>query len=190
MKRIAELRAEIYDYFQASASCQKFFLDSSHDDKYAAYYNSMFLLQDTTESLMLHRENGFSSNPLTAYLEFWGVMQAAIVQQDAIVEIYEVIVGSALNDKAIDLRAWRDLRELRNLCAGHPAKKNRPRTQPLVRTFMGRMFGDYNGITYERWQQGVVSHPLVPFGTLLGNYASEAGTQLETVLVAMKERWP
>jgi hypothetical protein len=191
MHRVNRCREEIYDYFQKNEKCQAYFLDPVHDDDHAAYYNSAYLLQDTTESLWYHRQQGFSSSPFSAYLEFWGVMQAVIIQQDAISEMHQVIVGSPLDARASNLTAWLEIRELRNLCSGHPAKKNRPKNKPIARSFMGRRFGGYEQIAYELWEQGAgTSYPKVRLGALLDRYAQEAAQQLSIILNSMKARWP
>jgi hypothetical protein len=100
LNAIAALRQQVYDYFHGNAGVQQYFFDPAHEDEYVAYYNSMYLLQDSTESLIQHRERGFSADPLAAYLEFWGVMQAAIIQQDAIAELHRAIFGHSLDAKA------------------------------------------------------------------------------------------
>jgi hypothetical protein len=114
-----------------------------------------------------------------------------IIQQDSIAELWEVMVEQPFNARNLGLRAWPEVRELRNVCAGHPAEKDRPSREPLVRSFMGRAFGDYDSIVYERWQQGSgTTHPKVNLGALLDNYASEAEAQLCLVLKSMRSRWP
>jgi hypothetical protein len=189
MKEIAEIRQAIRDYFDSSTECKKFFYDSAHDEEFAAYYNSMYLLQDSTESLWNHREAGFSTNPLQAYLEFWGVMQAVIIQQEAIAEICEIMTGQRLDPWSI--KAWAKIRSVRNVCAGHPWKKDIPRTAPLTRSFMGRKFGGYDEIIYEQWQKGFgTTHPRIKLGALLNEYAVEAAAHLDTAFLAMKKRWP
>jgi hypothetical protein len=191
MEAVAVRRSEIYDHFHSNVACQKYFFDAAHEEEYVAYYNSMYLLSDATESLWQHRERGFSSDPLLAYLEFWGVMQAAIIQQDSIAEIYNVMIGAVLNARAKNLQFWLEVREFRNVCAGHPAKKDKPRNTPLTRTFMGRNFDNYDIITYEQWQHGAgTTHPRVRLGALLDAYAVEAEAELAGVLAAMKNRWP
>lgn len=189
MNRVADLRQEIYIHFQANCVCQAYFRDPAHEEKHVAYYNSMCLLQDSTESLLQHRNRGFSTDPLAAYLEFWGLMQAVIIQQDSIAEIYMVIIQQVLDAKAKNLDFWLEVRELRNKCAGHPAKKDRPK--PLIRTFMGRGFGSYSTFTYEQWQKGAGrTYPRKDLGALLDAYAAEAEAVLAKVLSAMKTRWP
>ncbi|MEI6705745.1 MAG: hypothetical protein WCK96_01275 [Methylococcales bacterium] len=188
MLKIANLRVEIYDLFQQN----KFFFDN--EERYAAYYTSMYLLQDTTESLMNHRNNDFSSEPLTAYIEFWGVMQALIIQQDSIAELYKAVTATEMK-KRNPASSWLSLRELRNICAGHPAKKDRPNKTPVSRTFMSRQFGKYSAITYEQWQDDniksrpimeKISHPSVNLGELIDRYADEAVIELTEVLESMK----
>lgn len=189
MNRIAVCRTKVYDYFQANASRHKFFDDAEHEEKSVAYRNSMYLLQDSTESLGQHRKKGFSKNPLEAYLEFWGLMQALIIQQDSIAEIFEVLTGSKLDSKF--LRSWTELRTLRNICAGHPVKKNFPKSSLPIRSFMGRSFGNYDCFTYERGEKGGArTHPRVKLGVLLDSYAGEAESQLNVALCAMQARWP
>ena len=188
MIEILNRREEIYDYFQNNKHCRSFFFDSEQEERYAAYYTSMYLLQDTTESLLSHRERGFSSNPFEAYIEFWGVMQALFIQQDAISELFVAITGAAL--KTGELSSWQALRTLRHTCAGHPAKKDRPKRSPISRTFMGRNFGTYSVITYEEWQSaGNISHPKIHFGDLIDDYTIEAESCLLEALVSMKQQW-
>ncbi len=189
MQRLSTRRDEIYNYFHGSASCQQFFFAAAQEERYAAYYTSMYLLQDTIESLMVHRSKGFSSDAFEAYIEFWGVMQALFIQQDSISELYEAVLGSVPNTH--NLASWQALRTLRNTCAGHPAKKNRPKTSPLSRTFIGRSFGNYSAVTYEQWQSGgSLSHPVVDLGALIDSYASEAESQLAAVLQSLRQQWP
>lgn len=192
MLRVTDRHREIYDHFHQSTACQNYFFAAAQEERYAAYYTSMYLLQDTTESLMAHRAQGFSSNPCKAYIEFWGVMQALFIQQDSISELHEAITDNTL--ETANLAPWQALRTLRNTCAGHPAKKNRPKTSPISRTFMGRRFGGYAAITYEQWQSSSdisgISHPTVPLGALIDDYAIEAETKLMAVLQSMKLQWP
>jgi hypothetical protein len=188
MIEILNRRQEIYEYFHNKEHCQNFFFDSAQKERFAAYYTSMYLLQDTAESLFSHREKGFSSNPFEAYIEFWGVMQALIIQQDAISELFEAITGAKLSTGK--LSSWQALRVLRHTCAGHPAKKDHPKNSPIKRTFMGRNFGTYSMITYEEWQAGRgISHPTIRYGDLVDEYTKEAESCLLEALSSMKQQW-
>lgn len=146
MDKVQVVRNEIYGHFQASEICQRYFFEAENRDIYAAYYTSMYLIQDTSEAVWCHMARDFSADSMLAYIEFWGVMQAVIIQQDAIKEIYRVVF-----DKSLEIEepsAWARIRDTRNLCVGHPANRAK-RKGPVERTFMGRKFGSYDHIKYE-----------------------------------------
>jgi len=199
MGKIAELRENIYDYFHGNDAFQNFFFDDSQEERYAAYYTSMYLLLDTTESLYVHRKRGFSKDSHEAYIEFWGIMQAIIIQQDSIVELYKAVTASELDTTS--LTSWQELRFLRNTCAGHPAKRDRPKSKPLTRTFMGRNFGGYSSLTYETWEKPTakshsssplanISHPPVELGNLIDSYEKEAADIMAKILKFIESEWP
>ena len=122
MDKVLQVRSKIYDQFHHSAAGPDFFFKDVHADEYAAHYTSMYLIQDTGEAVWKHLRRGFSGDPLTAYLEFWGVMQALTIQQDAIRELHNAVVGSF--PVTSTLSGWQAIRDTRNLCAGHPAKRS------------------------------------------------------------------
>ena len=199
MDQLLETRQKIYDYFQSSDACQEFFFNCSREERYAAYYTSMYLISDATESIRSHRRKGFSKDPLEAYLEFWGVMQAITIQQDSICELYKAVNDKQLHWKGV--KSWEQIRELRHICAGHPAKKDRPKKKPLTRTFMARGFGNYSSFYYEQWEKPMASpksnnsldnitHPKINLGKLIDEYSEEATNKLVEILQSMKEQWP
>jgi hypothetical protein len=187
MEDIADLRTLIYDYFQENQGCQSHFHAESNREEYRAYYNSMYLIQDTAESLHYHRIRGFSENAYLAYIEFWGVMQAVIVQQDAIRELSRIFIGKDI--KPMDQSKWSGIRRLRDIVAGHPAKKSHGEPAS-IRSFMGRKFGGYEKITFERSDEknGVI-FPEIALGNLLDDYAAEAKKQLQNILECMRKHW-
>lgn len=116
-------------------------------------------------------------------------MQAVIIQQDGISGLTRVIAGNKIDLQ--NLPAWSRVLALRNMCAGHPARRDLPRTTPLTRSFMGRMFGGYDSFEYEQWEQGTgTTYPQGKLGALLDEYAVEAEVKLADVLSAMRTRWP
>ncbi len=88
-------------------------------DAYAAYYTAMYLIQDTGEAIYTHARQGFAASSMAAYIEFWGVMQATQIQQDAIVELHRTIVGP---QPRLSKAGMEEARDFRNLVAGHPAQ--------------------------------------------------------------------
>ncbi|MBY5889083.1 hypothetical protein HFN49_23130 [Rhizobium leguminosarum] len=188
MKNIQTLRSHIYDQFHnSSAGAQYFFLDANRD-AYAAYYTSMYLIQDTAEAVYIHMAREFSPDPMLAYIEFWGVMQAVVIQQDAIIELHTAVAGTALTIPRGS--AWTELRDKRNLCAGHPANRNARRAPQ--RTFMGRMFGNYDRVKYEHYdeQTGKTTHPSFDLRQMINDYDVQASGIMRSILSTMRARWP
>lgn len=183
MDKLLAVLSKISERFQRSnAGPEHFFKDKEAN---AAYYTSMFLIQDTGESVACHMKRGFSSVPSSAYIEFWGVMQAIFIQQDAICELHKAIVGPPPQiQKGPN---WSAIRDIRNTCAGHPAHSN-----ATQRTFLGRRFGTYAGITYELWdaktQQS--TYPTFNLAAMIKAYDAEAAIILNTVFDALKTKWP
>jgi hypothetical protein len=150
------------------------------DDAFAAFYTSKYLIQDTAESVHSHMQRGFSKDPMAAYLEFWGVMQAIVIQQDAVCELFGSVVGGLPATQ--DLASWATLRDLRNRCSGHPANKNTNRGS--MRSFMGRGTWTYERIMYEQYDSGTGerTHPTFNLKALIHSYDVEAAGVLSYVL--------
>ena len=183
MHQVLNGRSAISSQFQNSTGWTKL-----QGDQYAAYSTSMSLIQDTAEAVEAHLGADFSSEPARAYLEFWGVMQAIFIQQDAIHELHLVIAGA--RPILPPGSAWASLREVKNTCAGQAANGCKA-AAAAQRTFMGRSFGKYERITYELWEAGGrVRHPTFNLRRMIHDYDDEAGQILQNVLVTMRLRWP
>jgi uncharacterized protein with HEPN domain len=117
MDSILEKRQKIYEFFHDPED-QRFFEYLTHADdaeRFAAYYTSMYLIQDTAEAVLDHMERGFSNTPLRAYIEYWGVMQALCINQDAIGELHSAVLDKELRFQSMP--AWQKLREMRHTTA-------------------------------------------------------------------------
>jgi hypothetical protein len=158
----------------------------SSDDAYAAFYTSKYLIQDTAESIHSHMQRGFSKDPMAAYLEFWGVMQAIIIQQDAVCELYRSVVGGMPATQG--LTSWGALRNFRNSCAGHPAKKNAKGGS--MRSFMGRGSWTYERVMYEQWDSatGARTHPTFNLKALIHSFDAEAASVLSHVFNELRRK--
>ncbi len=185
MNQLLEAREKISNFFDNSENCQRYFFADENSDDYAAYYTAMYLMQDTCDALYLHRKKGFDKSVL-GYIEFWGIMQAIIIQQDSIKKLYKVVTGNTL--ARIDNSAWEQLRSMRNLCAGHAINKGQDGKQH--RTFMGRDFISYECIKCETWNQSAMNTQFHKFklSELLENYEIEARGVLDKILTDMIKR--
>ncbi len=189
MKQILAVQSSIHEQFRSSTIRKLYFSKKDNADVFAAYDTAMYLIQDTGEAIYVHMQSDFSEEPMRSYLEFWGIMQAIAIQQDAVCELYKAVIGKAA--QVGELEAWQDLREKRNLCAGHPANRSRGVPAPQ-RAFLGRMPRYYRQIEYELWDAatGRTTHPSFDLRHLIERYDIEASQLLQTVLSEMKRRWP
>jgi len=152
--------------------CAKDFTFPSHD-QCLAFCAAKDWIQDTAESIIRHREVGFSEDPSSSYLEFWGVLQATFILQDAIHEMRYALVGET--SLPVDVRrssiAWLRLRELRNDAVGHPTKRG---GAPVKRCVTGRQPKSYESITLTFYQGGSVWNENLRLGQLLDELDVEA----------------
>lgn len=152
----------------------------------------MLLLQDTGEALWTHRRREFSQSATLAYIEFWGVVQAIVIQQDAIVELAASVEAPKIGGGI----AWYHIREFRNLLVGHPANKASGRkggtAKGPMRAFMGRQPKAYRAMTYEVWDSyhETIKHPEVDLGRMIDCYEAEAADHLADILDHMRQTWP
>lgn len=192
MDRLLRVRSAIYDHFHASGIREDYFLQPGRRDTFAQYETAMLLLQDTGEALWTHRRREFSTSAMAAYIEVWGVMQAVVIQQDALIELALSLGAPAVTGGD----AWKEIRDFRNLLVGHPANKKSVRKVSIaggaLRTFMGRQQKTYRELTYEVWDGGAekVRHPTVDLGKMIDSYETEAAGHLAAVLDHMRTVWP
>ncbi|MFA7262386.1 MAG: hypothetical protein WC068_05130 [Caulobacter sp.] len=187
MDRLLGLRSEVYDHFHGSTIRDDLFLAPGNRDRFAQYETAMLLIQDTGEALWSHRRRDFSASAMMAYIEVWGVMQAVVIQQDALLELAAAIGAP----KPTTGPAWDAIRDFRILLAGHPANKRSPAKRPL-RAFMGRQPTSYRELTYELWDAAAdcTTFPQANLGQMLDAYESEAADELAAILAHMKHSWP
>ena len=146
------------------------------NDQYFAFCAAKDWIQDTGEVLMLHRKQGFSQQPHSAYLEFWGILQAVFIQQDAIIELEYSFTGKRLKDKKTQCPAWHEVRELRNLAVGHPTNKRGGK-----RSVTGRQGKSYKNVPLTVYSNGDADTKDLDLGSLLDRYDAEASTLMQSV---------
>ncbi|MGJ8629072.1 MAG: hypothetical protein ACSHXB_19090 [Sulfitobacter sp.] len=171
--KICALRDEISQFWhERGIHCKSLHSGFITADRFQAFCAAKDLLQDSGEALMVHRKQGFSSDPFSAYIEFWGVMQTIVIQQDAISELEFAISGKLLNHKKMGA-AWQRLRNWRHLTTGHPARKTHG--EPVVaRCVTGRDPKSYTEINLLFHSGGPSRHEKLRLGCELDQYEKEA----------------
>ena len=156
-------------------------------DRYSAFCVAKDWLQDTGEALLVHRRQGFSPDPHQGYIEFWGILQATFVQQDALAELHYAVTGCKV--KTLGGPAWKTMRDLRNLAVGHPTRKDRP-TPQLLRCVAGRQTMSYDSISVMIEIDGTRSHTTINLGQRLDEYDGEAAAILRDLFAQLRTLVP
>lgn len=182
-------RDEISQYWHQAASLwvsqSNFSFETA--DRYYAFCAAKDWIQDTAETIAFHRLSGFSRDSHDAYLEFYGLLQAVFVQQDAIRELQYAVCGVAPNELQNPSGAWKTLRDLRNDIVGHPVRRGSGK-EPFKRTVIGREPKEYQSVSFTEYSAGGVEHKSIALGELLDNYDEQAAGELDKIGKILKKR--
>jgi hypothetical protein len=172
MDKTLAARERIYNHIQDFSRCG-WHASCSHTE-FERYCIAKDTIQDTAEALFAHREQGFVDDVYRRYVEYYGVLQAVFMQQDAIEFLFNLFLKPE-EFKSDALPNWQELRALRNNTVGHPVD----RLKRLNR----------NGIAYGcviySWCPGEKTSSWkskdVNLAALLDAYDSEAASVLDSV---------
>jgi hypothetical protein len=106
--------------------------------------SSMDALEDTHYAILAFSTHSPHVEEATVgerYLHVYGVMQAFVVQQDAIANLAKALDFEDL----VDLSPLAHIRDLRNASVGHPTLQDRPKTQPTSSHFIAQITLDHRG---------------------------------------------
>ena len=181
MNKILDEYNRIYDHIQDISSCGWHDCCSHRD--FERYCIAKDTVQDTAEALMSHREQGFTVNVYRRYVEYYGVLQAIYMQQDAITALFELFMVPDKIDYSV-LPNWQTLRDLRNDTAGHPVGN-------LKRLNRNQM--DYDCVNYlwcpkdkpSSWKSENIN-----LGAVLDSYDCEAGGVLKSIFARLVAECP
>jgi hypothetical protein len=175
MNAVLENREKIYDHIQNWSTCN--WTNVASHDEYIIYCVSKDTIQDTAETLIVHRQQGFSGDLYAQYFEYYGILQAVYLQQDAIWALHRLFIG---NEPDLSTRpSWSRIRDLRNDTAGHPVGRRR---------FLNRNAIGYGRVNYSWWPEGdrLPRSEDIALGALLDSYAGEAAAILEDVYAELE----
>jgi len=146
-------------------------------DDWFALCVAMDYLEDSGLALLNYQEKGLGSKDGEKYLRLYGFFQAVVLQQDAIRYLYKEFVGREL--KYSWPSGWVQIRELRNLTAGHPINCEGHKNAFVHRVSMSAM-----GFDYEVWNKktGKLTFEEVNLLRLHGQYRVNARRLLAEVL--------
>jgi hypothetical protein len=129
MNKILAAREKIYDHIQNFAGCG--WRTTCTPDEFEVYCIAKDTIQDTAETLLAHRERGFVPDVYRRYVEYYGILQAIYIQQDAIDALFKLFMASRVLDFSL-LPKWQFLRELRNDTVGHPVGRRKRLNRNII----------------------------------------------------------
>lgn len=177
MNKTLSVRKKIYEHIDGLGACG--WSESASSTEFERYCIAKDTIQDTGEALLAHREKGFTSDIYLRYVEYYGVLQAVYMQQDAIQALHRLF-ATPPNIDYKSLPYWNRLRDMRNDTVGHPVGK----LQRLNRNQIA-----YDCVNYMRCPSNDVSSWVsnnVDLAEFLDGYDAEAADVLEAVLRCME----
>ncbi len=187
MKRLAEKEQSIRGYVNDAELYDRHF--KVHSDDWNRLTAAMDVLGDTCIALMHFEENGIGEPFGENYLRLYGLFQAVILQQDAIQSLFQLIVQSTLSYPAGSF--WKQIRDLRNMVAGHPLDKRGAPQQGDLRIFISRISitsNSFDLMICEELTGNIKSQP-IGYRTIYEEYKIEALDALSTIENAQIKRW-
>lgn len=181
MNKILEAHGQIYDHIQDFSSCGWHECCSRID--FERYCVAKDTVQDTAEAVMSHRAKGFTDNVYLRYVEYYGVLQAIYMQQDAIQALFELFMApDRINYSG--LPNWQTLRDLRNDTVGHPVGK----LKRLNRNQIAYDCVNYQWFTKDK--QSSFKSENIDLGAVLDGYNCEAGGVLQSIWTRLEAECP
>lgn len=108
---------------------------------------------DTQEAIIAFETREFSDNKAAHYLAVYGLLQAMFVQQDAVFHLCESL---GIEERLQEYPELKEIREVRNICIGHPTKRDRPK--PVSYHHISRRTLDESGFTLLSFSEDGQSH--------------------------------
>ena len=165
-------------------------------DNAIAFCVAKDLIQDTHESLSSIGDSRRMKPGRLAYIEFWGTLQATVIQQDALNEMHRAITGIELSKrnlrpdyKICSQEAWTKIRETRHQLAGHPVHKSKGSRK--MRTSISRMGLSATTAYIEQYDcvTGQTEHSFITLKTLIEPYDRLARLAIFVIYRAMRTKW-
>jgi len=178
MNKTLTSRNNIYDHITGSAVCT---WDKSCTPKnFETYCIAKDTIQDTAEALLAHRKKDFVDDVFLRYIEYYGVLQAVYMQQDAIQALYNLFMKP---EKlfTVNLIHWEKLRGLRNDTVGHPVV----RLKRLNRSMISYDRVDYLWRSHKKKKS--LESDSVDLRELLDSYDSEASCVLDCIFQHLED---
>jgi hypothetical protein len=159
---------------------------SADTDRWSRFCVAIDTLEDTLLAIEAFVMNDPGHTHQEQYLRFYGLMQAVYIQEDAISELWTIVMESKL-EKPDDDSGWMTIRNIRNHSAGHPVD----RRISLVRVnleagFVSMITSVPEGRTSMEYGE---KHWGGKLADLLTEYVKEADDRLSAIAARIPIKW-
>ncbi len=186
MKRNKVLISEIRNYVNEKNLYESFF--KSRIDEWNKICVSMDTFEDSCLALSYYENSSSGLNEGEKYLRLYGMLQAIILQQDAISTLYKIFLNNTLMKKKNS--SWLVIRNLRNLTVGHPIEKTSG-GRGTKRCFISRITLGDSGFQLIIWNKDSEknNHENIDLVYIYENYKDDAISHLKEIKQAIENNW-
>jgi hypothetical protein len=159
--------------------------------------SSLDVIEDAELAIEAHDGAGAAASEITwkpdyqsasgsLYLATYGLLQALVIQQEAVFHVCEAL------DIPLRLKSFpklQGIREIRNISVGHPTKVDRPRNVPVSHHFISRMtMGKHGFQLLSFYDDGTYSSRDVWIPAILEDQKTDLGQVLREVIDELERR--
>jgi len=149
--------------------------------KFNIFCSCMDVLDDTTLAISHYVDKGLGLDEEERYLKLYGLLQAVIIQQDSIIELYKLLdIKYSLKD------GFKQMRRIRIIAGGHPTNFSRGE----FCTFISRVTitnTSFEICCYDKKNQ-LNSHEKINLQDCLNEHVSELSDCLEDLIKLFGEK--
>lgn len=148
--------------------------------------SSLDVIEDTDLAIKAYSNIKPASTNGEKYLFLYGLLQALVTQQDAVIHLCEALSFS------INLEDFPELREIRNIrieSIGHPTKRDRNKNQPTSYHYITRISLQHDGFTLgSEYANGKSDHKYIVIPDLMAEQLENIGKILKSVIKELKRK--
>lgn len=148
--------------------------------------SSLDVIEDTDMAIKAYSNIKPASTNGEKYLFLYGLLQALVTQQDAVIHLCEAL------SFPINLEDFPKLREIRNIrieSIGHPTKRDRKKNQPTSYHYITRISLQHDSFTLgSEYANGKSGHKYIVIPALMAEQLENIGKILESVIKELERK--
>lgn len=154
------------------------------EDLWSQLCSSLDAIEDCAHAIAAYSGGEVSASKGAHYLAVYGLLQALYLQQDAVFHLCESLgVKKTVGEWVGVHPRLGEIREIRNASAGHPTKKDRPKSLLTTYNFISQATMSLNGFDLLTWDSaGKFQSRCVSIPNLINNQREEVSGILDSLI--------